>query len=95
MRAEDNPLAVIRPSVNLVVVAPSWREGSSRGIVSELPRNAAGAGMTYTCSSPSYWPVNAIHLPSGEYFANTSSPGCDVRRTAVPPVAGAVHRSPP
>jgi hypothetical protein len=51
-------------------------------------------GITYTCSSPSYWPVNAIHAPSGENFGNTSMPGDAVSRVAVPPPDGASHKSP-
>jgi hypothetical protein len=39
--------------------------------------------------------VNAIHCPSGENFPNNSTPGCEVKWSAVPPLEGAVHRSPP
>jgi hypothetical protein len=39
--------------------------------------------------------VNAIVRPSGENFANSSTPRDDVSRVAVPPPSGARQRSPP
>src|SRR5271155_1182419 len=50
--------------------------------------------MTYTCSSPPYWAVNAMERPSGENLPNNLRPGPEVRRVAVPPCVPAVHKSP-
>ena len=52
------------------------------------------AGITYTCSSPPYWPVKAMNRPSGENLPNSSRPGFEVRREAVPPRVPTVHKSP-
>ncbi len=49
--------------------------------------------MTKTSRLPSYSPVNAICDPSGENFGKYSVPGCVVNRLAIPPAAGATHRS--
>src|SRR5260370_27778496 len=52
------------------------------------------AGMTNTSTLPSYWPVNAIHFPSGE---NTGNPSCPpvVNCRASPPSRGTLHKYPP
>jgi hypothetical protein len=72
-------------TVDLIVVAPALGARRAGGIPGELLRRAAGGRTTYTCSSPSYWPVNAIRCPCGENFAKTSTPGCVVKRVAFPP----------
>ncbi len=48
------------------------------------------AGITYTWELPSYWPLKAIQLPSGENLGNCSRPSCDVNRVATPPLVDAV-----
>src|SRR5262249_25513200 len=52
------------------------------------------AGTTKTSVLPSYWPVNAICVPSGEKIALVSKPTPVVNRVASPPSRGATHRSP-
>jgi hypothetical protein len=43
---------------------------------------------------PSYWPVKAIRLPSGEKRANISKPLWPVSLRATPPLPLTVYRSP-
>src|SRR5260370_578825 len=52
------------------------------------------AGTVKTSTLPSYSPVNASVLPSGEKAASLSKPGPDVRRDATPPSRLACQRSP-
>src|SRR6266513_2698266 len=48
-------------------------------------------GMTNTSTFPSYWPVNAIHFPSGENTGNRSCPPV-VNCRASPPSRGTLQR---
>ena len=43
---------------------------------------------------PSYWPVKASHLPSGEKRANISKPASLVSLRATPPRDATLYRSP-
>ena len=52
------------------------------------------AGIVKTSVLPSYSPVNAIVLPSGEKIGWLSMPTPVVRCVARPPARGTVHRSP-
>ena len=52
------------------------------------------AGMRYTSVLPSYWPVKAMDLPSGENRANISKPSWLVSLRATPPSASTLYRSP-
>src|ERR1044072_7185475 len=52
------------------------------------------AGIVYASVLPSYSPVNATVLPSGENLGRSSSPSCVVSRCAVPPARATVQRSP-
>ncbi len=50
--------------------------------------------MVNTSTLPSYSPVNAMVLPSGEKAASVSMPVPPVSRVATPPCRGTLHRSP-
>ncbi len=50
-------------------------------------------GITYTSVLPVYWPLNAIHLPSGEIDGLVSSPGEVVSRRAIPPLRSTIQMS--
>src|SRR5262249_38096160 len=65
--------------------APGW-------YVSRLGTPPA-AGTTYTSVLPSYSPVKAIIVPSGEKIGLVSTPIPVVRRLASPPARSAIHRS--
>src|SRR5574337_108134 len=52
------------------------------------------AGITYTSVLPRYWPVKAIHFPSGEKRGMMSKPGSVVSRWAVPPARFTSQRLP-
>jgi len=53
------------------------------------------AGITNTSTLPSYSPVKAMRVPSGENDGLVSTPGPAVSLRAVPPSRGTLHRSPP
>ena len=52
------------------------------------------AGMVNTSVFPSYWPVKAMVLPSGENLANISKPLWVVSLRAIPPASGTEYKSP-
>ncbi len=79
---------MIRPSG--VHPTTLWRAPSN---VSRLGR-PPDIGITYTSAGPSYSPMNATCVPSGEMEGANSSPGWLVSRVAVPPTEATFHRSP-
>jgi hypothetical protein len=53
------------------------------------------AGTTKTSWLPSYSPLKATSVPSGENWGFVSDPTPDVRCRAVPPSRPTIQRSPP
>ena len=73
-------------------VQPSARSGE--GCQVSLFGTPPAAGTTKTSTLPSYSPVKAMSLPSGENTGSVSVPAPLVRRAASPPSRGTLHKSP-
>src|SRR5260370_3797862 len=73
-------------------VQPRTRSGA--GCQVSLFGTPPEAGTTKTSTLPSYSPVKAMRVPSGENAGSVSLPLPLVRRTASPPSRGTLQRSP-
>src|SRR5262245_51642995 len=93
---QGTPLVVVLGERNRMFlpsgVQPTTSSGS--GCYASRFGTPPAAGTTNTSVFPSYWPVNATCVPSGENAASLSSPGPAVRRRASPPSRDTIHKSP-